>query len=546
MPNILDMSRIQTFIANLNPRKGFLLSFALGFVIRLIPELLSFPYPIGFDTIYYAAMIKRGVIWQSWTSAFSMWLFNAIVIPIHQITRLDPFILLKLVAPLLYALNVCGVYNFARKALDWNTKRSLLASLFFAFQLASLRLSWDLYRNMLSSALLLFALPFIKKIETKKGFILFVLLSVLVVFAHLFVSAVLLAVTLGAIIHSLIKREKGKAFRILLAGLPALVILIVSISLYPTHFSIPTNVIDAYEKPARPGGLFFLINYLGISDLVQNYSTYADLVLHVFSLFSVLYLWWLPLVLVGFFRNRILSSMTLMLLVGSFDALITPFCALDFWNRWMFMLIYPFTFYAVNGVSKVSRLEDKSFVLVFKRLCQIKISRRGMLGMFFLSVVLGSIFMAVPPFFDRFGIFFIPTTSSYLPSTMIYNSVPLRDVKSTIRAMEWLNENMTDGSGVLINHVFFWWANLYLDKRHVIIYFRKDVEHALSVALTEGFDPIYMIWWNEDYITWQNQSVGWYGITVPKCFKYIFSTDRVSVFRYSTINGAGQTCLSLV
>ncbi len=39
-----------------------MLAFAVGFVVRLIPELLSFPYPIGWDTIYYASRIQDGVL----------------------------------------------------------------------------------------------------------------------------------------------------------------------------------------------------------------------------------------------------------------------------------------------------------------------------------------------------------------------------------------------------------------------------------------------------------------------------------------------------
>ena len=48
-------------------KKGLLLSFILGFIIRLIPEILSYPDPIGFDTIYYATKISKGIIWSDWS-----------------------------------------------------------------------------------------------------------------------------------------------------------------------------------------------------------------------------------------------------------------------------------------------------------------------------------------------------------------------------------------------------------------------------------------------------------------------------------------------
>jgi len=107
---------------------------------------------------------------------------------------------------------------------------------------------------------------------------------------------------------------------------------------------------------------------------------------------------------------------------------------------------------------------------------------------------------------------------------MLYNSIPLRDVNGVVKALEWLNGQMNDRSAVLLHEALVSWADLYLDKKHVIVYYQMDVEKALWVALKHGFDPIYMVWWN--------QNIGWYGITVQEHFKYIFSSDRISVFLY--------------
>lgn len=88
-----------------------------------MPEVLSFPYPIGFDTVYYAARIKSGVIWSHWSSVFSTtWLLYAILVPTYEVVRGDPFLLMKLTAPALYALNVGGIYYFARRWLGWKVK----------------------------------------------------------------------------------------------------------------------------------------------------------------------------------------------------------------------------------------------------------------------------------------------------------------------------------------------------------------------------------------------------------------------------------------
>src|SRR5512135_406433 len=98
----------------------------IGFLIRLVPELLAWPLPIGFDTIYYAVVMKSGVVWTHWSQFFTTsWLLYSLIVPLYGLTQVDPFLLLKVVAPLLYGLNVAGVYWFARKALGWSFRLSV-------------------------------------------------------------------------------------------------------------------------------------------------------------------------------------------------------------------------------------------------------------------------------------------------------------------------------------------------------------------------------------------------------------------------------------
>jgi hypothetical protein len=523
------MRWLQTLTTNLNDRKGFLLSFVLGFIVRSIPEILSYPYPIGFDTIYYAARIKSGIVWYHWTSVFSTWLLYAILIPLNSIMQ-NPFLLLKLVVPVLFALNSCGIYYFATSALRWSPRKALVTSFFFTFSMASLGLSWHFHRNMLGLAIFLFTLPSIMKIETKRGFLWFILLSVLVVLSHEYVSVILFTVVLGLLVIRFLKRERKKLLRLLAAISPASFIFLMGFypMFFPVRFDIQTNIIYAEDTVyPHPAGLFFIVDYLRVELQCMHYPTYPDLVLHITSLFSLLYLAWMPLAFVGFFRNRLLDGWTILLLIGSFDALITPSFALNLWYRGMLMLVYPFVFYAVNGIEKVWKSQSGIAVSDVKWLRWMKVSKRSVFAISLLTISLGSIFMATPLIFDRFGVFSIPTTYSYIPSTMLYNSIPLRDVNGVVKALEWLNGQTNDHSAVLLQQALVWWADLYLDKKYVIVYYQMDVEKALGAALNHVFDPIYVVWWN------QTQNIGWYGITVPEHFKYIFSNDRIAVFRYS-------------
>jgi len=522
----LNIYRLQRFLTNLSERKTFILSFILGFAIRLIPEVLSYPNPIGFDTIQYAVRIKTGVVWQHWASAFSAWLLYAMLVPLYNIIQGDPFLLLKLVAPALYALNVCGVYYFARNALKWETKGSLIAALLFSFQLSSLRISWDLYRNMLGLVILLFLLPWTEKVETKKGLTLFVLLSMLIVFAHEYVAVIMFAVVFTVVIADVHMRRIGRAAKVLVAALPALATVMIGVylNMYPAPKFVTANVVEVNDAVVpRPFGLFFLVNYLGVESYYR-YPSYLDLLFNVFFLFFILYLLFLPLVIVGFFRNRLLDGWTLLLLLGTFDAILTPFFALDPWHRSTFLLVYPFTFYAANGIQRVLKSQSGSIETNFRCLRWMKVSKKVVRGIMLVTLIFGLIFMS-SLFFESFRGSSSPTTGVYPPSSMLTNTVPLRDTIDTVKAMEWLNGYMKEDAAVLIHFVFLPWAELYLRNERKIFYFEVDINKALNMTLERGFATVYFVWWNEN--------IGWYDLSVPRDFAKYFSSGRISVFKRS-------------
>jgi len=516
-------------LRNIGFGKGLFLSFLLGFGVRLIPEVLSHPYVIGFDTVYYAWRIESGVVWYHWSQVFSTWLLYGILISVYNVVQGDPFLLLKLMAPLLFGLNACGIYYFATKGLNWTIKMGLFASLFFCFQMAALRISWDLYRNVLGLGLLLFALPWIRNgVESLREFLFFALLSVLVVLSHEYGAVALFASVLGVALSDFLKGAKKGALKVLMAVSPAVALFLARVYLvvFPASYVVESNVISMYQTVGRyRGPFFFLTNYLAVHDAVQYYPTYLDLALHVFLLFALLYLVVLPLVLVGFFRDELLDSWSVLLLIGAFGALVMPFFALDLWNRWMLMLVYPFTFYAVNGVARVLCSGCQVVGSDFHLLRWMRLSKRVVKPVLVVSFSLGLVFMVTPLFFGRVGVLGFLTTFSYVPSTMQCNSVPLVDVDDTIKVMQWLDVQMDGGSVLLAQNAFVWWAKLYLGSQHTLVCFISDVKGAVDVAVEYGFSRLYFVWWNEP--------IGWYGLMVPGDFSRVFSSGRISVFEFS-------------
>lgn len=497
---------------------SLLTCFLAGLIIRFIPELLAFPHPVGFDTIYYAAVMKSGVVWSHWSSFFtSSWLFPAFSVLLYQVFGGDPFALLKVLAPLLFGLNVAGVYWFSRKMLGWDARLSLLAGLFFAFQFASLRISWDLLRNTLGLGLLLFTLSFIRSLDERKGFLCFALFSLLTVFAHEYSAVTLIAVVLGLVLWSMLKGEDlRKNMRLFFAVIPAFTVFLAGLyfRFFPIRYKVETNLVGAGDTVyASVGHLFFLTNYLSVRTSVDMYSSYFDLALSVIVLFSLLYLPYLFIVWKGFFKNRVLSLWTILLSVGAFGCLVLPFSALTYWHRWMFMLVYPFTFYAANGIKNYWSGDLRGLRSIDKKV----------LGMICVTVSLGCVYLATPVLMSNVnvGLFSLNPVNKYFSFAP---TVPYQDVDSVKEAMAWLEKNMDENDCLLVQHAFVFWGQLYLDRSHTLIHFENDVDMALDKACQLGFRHIYFVWWNEP--------IGWYGITVPEAFTSLKDFGRISVYEY--------------
>jgi hypothetical protein len=506
--------------------KALALCLTIGFAIRLIPELLAYPNPIGFDTIGYALIMKNGVIISDWSQFFaSTWLLYAIIVPLYNLFQGNPFLILKIIGPLLFGLNVAGVYFFARKMLGWSFKMSLIAGIFFALQLASLRISWDLLRNTLGLGILLFAFAYIKDVGSKRGLALFTGLSLLAVFAHEYAAVILFGSVFGLLGWKLVKRQSAYSFKWLAIGIiPALSVFMVGLYLRfnPIYFGgAASNVLRVNDSITGSQGFYF-VNYLQIQNTIDSYSSYWALVLQVGLLFAVLFLPYIILVKKGFFRNSILNIWTLLALVGAFGCLILPFFALELWYRWMFLLVYPFTFYAVYGLAKILRKSSLNLKSIFS----LPISHKKAKAMILITLTLGVAYLVTP-----ITLTYANKSVPNITHTEVYFStdpaIPYQDVKSLTQAINWLNNNLDSSSCVILQNHFSTWGQMYLDKSHTIVNYNSNINYAIGKAYESGFSNVFFVWWN--------QPVGWNEGSVTSNFTAVQSFDRISVYRYQSV-----------
>jgi len=266
------------------------------------------------------------------------------------------------------------------------------------------------------------------------------------------------------------------------------------------------------------GKLFFFVDYIGMNTGLDVYPNYFFLLVNVLGLFALLYLPYVYLVWKGFFRNDVLDVWTGLLLFGSFGALVMPFFALQFWHRWMFMLVYPFTFYAVNGVGRlVGRLKTGNNLSVSRVSFKNKV-----FVMLMIVVVLGAVYLATPflMVYVGFGIYSIYPICRFFGSAP---TVPYQDIDGTLAAVGWLGENMRNDSVAVLHDAFATWALVYLNSSHNVIAYKTNVSLALDLALQKSYKRIFMICWNEN---------GWYNLYVPQGFVEVERFGRISLYEY--------------
>ncbi len=154
----------------------------------------------------------------------------------------------------------------------------------------------------------------------------------------------------------------------------------------------------------------------------------------------------LPFVWLGFRRERHLWIWTLPLGIGAFSLVVVPFAAIPAWHRWLFMLTFPVMIFAVSGLARLEWKVITAFLAVL--------------------IVLSVSFLVLPPA-SALPYYAHRYTLSYVPSSMMQNTVPLQDSSDVVEVLRWLNEMRIEDS-VLVAHISFaGWAELYSTIPHI-------------------------------------------------------------------------------
>jgi len=470
------------------------LSIFIPLFVRALPEVFMGSYLVGFDTIAYYVP----TVWRWVNHSFSFWEFFGSAPLIYFLTYVSALagvpltVSLKILPPVLYGVLSFAIFSFAVKSLEWPCRRGLFVSMFSTLYFVGLRVSWDMLRCVLGLIFLFFLLRFLH--ECLRGFRwrLFGVLSVLgvfVVLAHQLVSVILFVIVSVLVLENFMKGLYSFAFKLFAACVPAFVLFIVIV--YADYVVLP-----GYNGDFVVMGLSDWLNLMG-------YSSTVDMTVHTICFLFFCYLPILPLIFMGArrFRGLEFKVWVAWCFVGMLLPFFSPFAPLGY--RWVLLLNFPFAFFAIEGFRKINRRFFKGFFAVFLSLLSFSF-----------------VFLPAEMAFPYFNFFL-----QYFPSSMLQNSVSLRDCEDVVKALKWVDDNVGYNSVLMVHDAFYGWALLYTGKVEILRYGYADPESFASNLTGKGYRRLYLVWWIP--------GLGWHGqACLPSSFTMVYRAGRMAVYEF--------------
>ena len=478
-----------------------LLAFTIPLVVRAIPELLMGRFLVGFDTIgYYVpnTLVYLGSGVDFWSLIASAPLLYGVLMGVTG-AGASIVVVLKILGPLILALLGIAVYFYSIKALSWSPIKSLVAALLSTLYFVALRISWDMLRSELALVFMFIALILLQKKEFNfKNGLLLSITMVLVVLTHQLFALVMFAIVIVSLLVMLIRKNLIRFLKVSVFILPS--VFVFSIIVYLTYFvfSLPiagysTEFAGGFQSLLMSSHLSFVADTLG-------FIVYCYLPLIPFLIFG----------LRKFRGNVQLNAWMGWLFIPLLLAVLSPYNlviggVLPF--RWVLLLTYPLTFYADEGIFSIKWNWYK---------IGYKVAVASIIA--FLSVS----FLVLP---NSEAISYFNEYTSYVPKSMLQNTLQLSDCQDALNALEWSKTNLPSDGYLLVHQAFYGWAALTLGINKLVFYDFGDPALAAATFSNSSTHPLYLVWWVN--------GTGWYGQrNVPSVFSEIYHSGDIGIFKF--------------
>ena len=439
--------------------KSLLFFFVLGCFIRIIPDLIAYPYPIGYDIVnYYIPLAdKLNTTFQNDSFQFYPYLLYTF----KSFLPLNPQGLMLTLSSITYGLFSLSIYLLLK---GLNLKPALFMAVFILFQISALRTTWDLQKDILALSFTFLIIYLI--LEDRKAYffniriIHFGIIISLVILTFLTDNMIAFLLIISLLIYFAIKKD--------IKYIISLTIIIISI----ISFLV---VVDNTKNDS----LINSINHILTGNIKAN-ENYTPLNLGI--LFIMMNILSLPLFIYGlkYLHELLLYIPLSMALLGSFTWIVLPYSAILLPDRWIIISgIFMSIFSSYGLIRLFSNYKDKP-------------NYKILLPIMSFYIIIGLFYMILPYeyAFPIYGIF-TEYTHFFVPSTMQFNSIDIVDNRDLSIAIDWLN-NHTNPKSIIYGDSYLsgWMKMLLKDKRIFQYNYTKSTGKGIHITLANKIDSI--------------------------------------------------------
>ena len=430
--------------------------FSIASLIRILPELIAYPYPIGYDVInYYIPVVTNfDKFWSTISAQFPFYV--SLLHIINTSLSISPHFVVTTFAIITYGIFGISVFFIGRKILKIDISYSMYLAFFIIFQLTVLRTTWDLHRDLfsLSTMFLMFSLIYNRKQTNNRIIIAALMLSAITAMSDRMIG---LLCTISLLIYTFTDKNR---LTILCSVVCTFFFVASLVYGYGTLYSNPIESLKSLPQTISP-------TFYNPTNLLILFLVYNGLVT--------------PVGIIGFkvAKNKLLKIPLLISVTGAFSWLIFQDLELLVADRWIILCGIFLSIFAGYGIIQLAQKKNTNIanIVAASFLCIV--------------VAIGIIYAVMP--YDGFSVYGIvgKYIQNFVPLTMQFNSLDISHNDNLIDLISWINKN-TDPNSLIIGakHWRGWMEIKLQDKR---AYLSSDNVYGLYRSLANKHTNLYLI-----------------------------------------------------
>jgi hypothetical protein len=446
------LSKSRTFTSE---KHAILVVFILCIALRAAPELIAYPYPIGYDVInYYIPTVTNFEDkWDIVSKQFPLYVTFLYLVSIT--TGLPAYSVIVAVIIAMTGIFGVSIFYLGRTLLKLGISHSAFIAIFAILQLAVLRTTWDFHRDIFALTTMMFVFSLLSRNNAGwKSLALILGLTALTVAADRMVGALF---SVSVAVYAIVTRRRDIALTGILA-IAMFYALAVSTQSTPDIKTITSTEIPQNNQ-----------------ELKEFYNP-IDLLLFFIVVNGLL----LAAAAIGFLnmKNSLLKIPLLVCLMGSFSWLVFPENRYLLADRWIILAGIFLSVFAGYGILHLIRNLRRRFTIA-----------GCILGAF---AVLGVSFAVIPHHSATALYGIIGLHSEHLPPlTMQFNSIDVEDNDELLSAIAWINKNTEQDALIVGQNHWRGFMELYLENERTY-HFSEDPQ-TTAEALSKRGQQVYLV-----------------------------------------------------